>query len=106
MDDSHEETLDPTDWTGARAVALPAVDDAIAHLVGLRERPAWRQPPPEVRAFFAGPLPRKPAALAQVYDEVAQYVRPYPMGNIHPRFWAWFMGAGISPERWPTSWPL
>jgi glutamate/tyrosine decarboxylase-like PLP-dependent enzyme len=35
-----------------------------------------------------------PAALAQVYDEVAQYVRPYPMGNIHPRFWAWFMGAG------------
>lgn len=94
MDDGSEETLDPGDWSAAREVAHRAVDDAIAHLGGVRERPAWRQPPAEVRAFFAQPLPNGPEALAQVYGELVEYLRPYPMGNIHPRFWAWFMGAG------------
>ena len=94
MDDSHEETLDPGDWSAARAVAHRAVDDAIAHLSGVRERPAWQEPPPAVRAYFKQPLPQAPEALAQVYGELAAYLRPYPMGNIHPRFWAWFMGAG------------
>jgi aromatic-L-amino-acid/L-tryptophan decarboxylase len=94
MDENREETLDPADWSAAREVAHRAVDDAIAHLGGLRDRPAWRQPPPAVRAFFDQPLPQAPTALAQVYDEVVEHVRPYPMGNVHPRFWAWYMGAG------------
>ncbi|HET9820309.1 MAG TPA: pyridoxal-dependent decarboxylase [Burkholderiaceae bacterium] len=94
MHDRHEETLDPDDWTAAREVAHRAVDDAIAHLGGVRERPSWRQPPADVRDFFTRPLPQEPEALAKVYDDVIEYVRPYPMGNIHPRFWAWFMGAG------------
>ena len=94
MDDPHEETLDPGDWSAARAVAHRAVDDAIAHLSGVRERPAWQEPPTPVRNYFTQPLPRSPAALAQVYGELVEYLRPYPMGNIHPRFWAWFMGAG------------
>jgi len=94
MDDSHEETLDPRDWSAARAVAHRAVDDAIAHLSGVRERPAWQEPPPPVRAFFTQPLPQAPTALADVYGELVEFLRPYPMGNIHPRFWAWFMGAG------------
>ena len=94
MDDPHEETLDPGDWSAARAVAHRAVDDAIAHLSGVRERPAWQEPPTPVRNYFMQPLPRSPAALAQVYGELVEYLRPYPMGNIHPRFWAWFMGAG------------
>ena len=94
MEDPHEETLDPDDWSAARAVAHRAVDDAIAHLSGVRERPAWQEPPTPVRNYFMQPLPRSPAALAQVYGELVEYLRPYPMGNIHPRFWAWFMGAG------------
>ncbi len=94
MDNGREETLDPDDWTAAREVAHRAVDDAIAHLGGVRGRPSWRQPPPDVRAFFTRPLPQEPEALAKVYDDVVEFVRPYPMGNIHPRFWAWFMGAG------------
>jgi len=93
MDNTREETLDPGDWTAAREVAHRAVDDAIAHLGGVRERPSWRQPPPEVHAFFTSPLPQEPEAIAKVYDAVLEFVRPYPMGNIHPRFWAWFMGA-------------
>jgi len=91
---TEEESLDPDDWSAARAVAHRAVDDAIEHLGGVRERPSWRQPPEDVRAFFTRPLPQDPEALGKVYDDVVEFVRPYPMGNIHPRFWAWFMGAG------------
>src|SRR4029077_17606679 len=47
----------------------------------------------EVRAFFDAPLPTKPEPLAEVYREVAETVMAYPMGNIHPRFWAWYMGS-------------
>ena len=88
-----EETLDPADWTAARAVAHRAVDDAIAHLAGLREKPAWQQPPPAVHAYFQQPLPQGPTALAAVYGDLVEHLRPYAMGNVHPRFWAWFMGA-------------
>ena len=89
-----EETLDPADWSAVREVAHRAVDDAIAHLAGLRERPAWQEPPPEVRAYLRQPLPQGPTALPQVYGDLVEHLRPYAMGNVHPRFWAWFMGAG------------
>jgi glutamate/tyrosine decarboxylase-like PLP-dependent enzyme len=94
MDDARELTLDPPDWSAARALAHRAVDDAVAHLAGVRERPAWREPPASVRAFFDAPLPAGPTPPEQVYRDVLEQVRPYPMGNIHPRFWAWYMGAG------------
>jgi glutamate/tyrosine decarboxylase-like PLP-dependent enzyme len=29
-----------------------------------------------------------------VYQEFLENIFPYPMGNIHPRFWAWYMGNG------------
>jgi len=29
-----------------------------------------------------------------VHDELVKYVRPDPMGDIHPRFRAWFMDEG------------
>ena len=28
------------------------------------------------------------------YEEFKETILPYPMGNIHPRFWGWYMGAG------------
>ena len=31
--------------------------------------------------------------MAEVYREVSEYLMPYPMGNIHPRFWSWYMGS-------------
>lgn len=94
MTDRPEETLDPADWSAAREVAHRAVDDAIAHLAGLRDRPAWQEPPPEVRAYLKQALPQGPTPLAQVYRELVEHLRPYAMGNVHPRFWAWFMGSG------------
>ncbi len=50
--------------------------------------------PAEVKDVFQAPLPRSGVPLSDVYREVAETVMPYPMGNIHPRFWSWYMGAG------------
>src|SRR5581483_11301541 len=92
-DKALEEALDPRDWTDAQAVAHRAVDDAIAYLRDIRDRPVWRDMPREVRRSFETPLPRSPTPLSEVYREVAETVMPYPMGNVHPRFWAWYMGS-------------
>ncbi|CDX54528.1 Pyridoxal-dependent decarboxylase [Mesorhizobium plurifarium] len=88
-----DETLDPPNWTEMGALSHQVLDDAIAHLKNVRERPVWREMPAEVRSFFSAPLPRSPTPVADVYDDVARNVMPYPMGNIHPRFWSWYMGA-------------
>ena len=90
---AREETLDPEDWAEAQAVAHRAVDDAIAYLRDIRDRPVWRNMPYEVRRTFDTPLPRLPTPLSEVYREIAETLMPYPMGNIHPRFWAWYMGS-------------
>lgn len=88
-----DETLDPPDWAEVGALSHRIVDDAITYLKDVRERPVWREMPPEVRSFFSAPLPRSPAPVADVYGDVARNVMPYPMGNVHPRFWSWYMGA-------------
>ena len=88
-----EETLDPDDWADVQAVAHRIVDDAVGYLRDVRDRPVWQDMPGEVRASSTTPLPRSPAPLAEVYREVAETLMPYPMGNIHPRFWAWYMGS-------------
>lgn len=92
MDAGPERSLDPEDWDTARALAHRMIDDAIDHLATLRDRPAWQAMPPEVRAALAAPLPPAPQSAAAVYDDFRTLVRPYAMGNVHPRFWAWYMG--------------
>ncbi len=89
-----EESLDPEDWGEVQALSHRIVDDAIGYLRDVRDRPVWQEMPAEVRAVFETPLPRSPAPLEQVYREVARNVMAYPMGNIHPRFWSWYMGSG------------
>lgn len=87
-------TLDPGDWSEFRAVAHAAIDEATDRIDALRDGQVWQQMPDEVRAAFAGPLPTGPQSLRAVYDQIATQVLPYAMGNRHPRFWAWYMGAG------------
>lgn len=90
---SADETLDPEDWADAGALSRRILDDAIGYLKDVRERQVWREMPAEVRSFFSTPMPRSPAPMANVYDDVARNVMPYPMGNTHPRFWSWYMGS-------------
>ncbi len=89
-----EETLDPADWTATRALAHRMVDDAIDRLGTLRDRPLWQAMPDAVRATYDTALPQEPQPLGQTYGEITANLMPHSMGNIHPRFWMWYMGAG------------
>ncbi|MBN7759637.1 amino acid decarboxylase [Nitratireductor aquibiodomus] len=89
-----EETLDPNDWEALRQLGHQMIDDAVAHIRNVRDRPLWQEMPPAVREAFASPLPKDPAPAAELYQELQEILMPYPMGNIHPRFWMWFMGSG------------
>jgi aromatic-L-amino-acid/L-tryptophan decarboxylase len=88
------ETLDPENWNEMRALAHRMVDDAITYLETVRERPVWRPIPNEVAARLDVPAPHEPAGAEATYQEFLETIFPYPMGNIHPRFWGWYMGAG------------
>lgn len=87
-------TLDPPDWSRVAELAHRMVDDAVEHVRNVRDRPVWRPLPEEVEAAFRGPAPEAPTPLEEVYAAVRRDVLAYPMGNIHPRFWSWYMGAG------------
>jgi aromatic-L-amino-acid decarboxylase len=91
---NEEEALDPVDWTLARQVAHRIVDDAVSHVGNVRDRPVWQEMPQEVRARLKTPLPLDPTPLDEVYRELRDCLLPYSMGNIHPRFWGWYMGSG------------
>jgi glutamate/tyrosine decarboxylase-like PLP-dependent enzyme len=88
------ETLDPADWDEFRQLAHRVIDEEIDRLRSVRERPPWQPMPPGHEARFETPAPADPAPLEEVYDDYARLVRPWPMGNTHPRFWAWYMGNG------------
>lgn len=86
-------SLDPSDWDAFTALAHRMVDTAIDHTRGLRERPLWREMPEATQRLFAAPLPQAPTSLETVCDEVRDHILAYPLGNAHPRYWMWFMGA-------------
>lgn len=87
------ETLDPTDWEAFAQSAHAALDRAIARTATLRDRPLWREMPAAVRDGFRAPLPRGPSPLEDVLAEAWEGPLGSPMGNTHPRFWMWYMGA-------------
>ncbi len=89
-----EESLDPQDWEAMRLLGHQMVDDMMGYLENVRERPVWQPVPPEVKTFFQQPAPRSPQDPVGIYQEFVDNVLPYPMGNIHPRFWGWVMGNG------------
>ncbi|MDH6231797.1 aromatic-L-amino-acid decarboxylase [Mesorhizobium soli] len=86
------ESLDPPDWSSLAALAHRIVDDAVEYIAHVRERPVWQPMPEKVEAAFQAPPPDGPTPVADVYRLVRDNVLSYPMGNIHPRFWSWYMG--------------
>ncbi len=89
-----EETLDPEDWDETRRLAHRMLDETLDYLASLRERPPWRAVPDEVRSRIAEALPEEPQGLSAAYGDFLANVRPYPTGNLHPRFWGWVKGTG------------
>jgi aromatic-L-amino-acid/L-tryptophan decarboxylase len=89
-----EETLDPQDWTELRELGHRMLDNMLDYLCTVRERPVWKPLPKELDQQFDKPLPVTPEGIEQAYEDFVQHVLPYPLGNIHPRFWSWVCGTG------------
>jgi aromatic-L-amino-acid decarboxylase len=89
-----EETLDPADWETMRRLGHKMLDDMVDYMETVRERPVWQHVPDRVKAQFSGPVPDQPQSPEEIYEEFVEKVLPYPMGNIHPRFWGWILGTG------------
>jgi glutamate/tyrosine decarboxylase-like PLP-dependent enzyme len=89
-----EESLDPADWEQFRRLGHRMLDDAIDWLEHVRQRPVWQPLPDSARVALRQPLPRAPEGAEAAYEAFRRHVLPYPMGNVHPRFWAWVMGTG------------
>jgi aromatic-L-amino-acid/L-tryptophan decarboxylase len=60
----------------------------------VRERKVWQEPPAEVKDFFNQRVPSEGQLHESIYEDFKTKIRPYPTGNIHPRFWGWVMGTG------------
>lgn len=87
--------LDPTDWDAYRALAHRMLDESLDYLHDVRERPTWTPTPDQVREEIRSEaVPRTGLGETAAYEDFLRLVRPYPNGNIHPRFWGWVMGTG------------
>src|SRR4030095_3538605 len=91
-----EESLDPRDWDELKKLGNVMVNDMVNFLQTIREQPVWTKPPQSAKNSFKTPLPYSPMELGEVYDEFKQNILPYYLGNIHPRYWSWVMGAGTA----------
>jgi glutamate/tyrosine decarboxylase-like PLP-dependent enzyme len=40
------------------------------------------------------PLPKEAQDRDKIYKDFKENILPYPLGNIHPRFWGWVVGSG------------
>jgi glutamate/tyrosine decarboxylase-like PLP-dependent enzyme len=87
-------SLDPADWSAARALGHRMLDDVFDDLQGLREQPVWRPMPDAVRGAWHERLPRGPSEPAAVYAAYRTLIAPYATGNRHPRFMGWVHGGG------------
>lgn len=87
-------SLDPQNWDSLRDVGHQMLDEMLDYLQTVRERPVWQPIPPEVKQTFQQAVPLEPADLQDVYAEFQENILPYPLGNIHPRFWGWVIGTG------------
>lgn len=89
-----EKSLDPQDWDELRAVGHQMLDDMFTFLEHRRDGIVWQPLPQEVQDHFTHPIPEEGLDIKAVYQEFADNIQPYLLGNTHPRFWGWVMGTG------------
>lgn len=88
------DSLDPTDWDDLKDMMHVMINDTVDYIKTLRDRAPWTPVPEEVKSHFDKPVPRAGIGYRSTYQAFKDDVLPYPMGNIHPKFWAWYMGNG------------
>jgi aromatic-L-amino-acid/L-tryptophan decarboxylase len=92
-----EETLDPAspaEWRSLGALGSRMVEDMVEHLASVRDRKVWQSPSGAARLALKGGAPEEPEGVARAYEDFLQHVRPFPTGNLHPRFYGWVMANG------------
>ncbi len=73
-----------------RRAGRAAVDAAVDHLAGIRDRPVWQPVPASDADWLADQaLPEAGRPLDALVADVRARVLPHPMGNGHPRFFGW-----------------
>jgi glutamate/tyrosine decarboxylase-like PLP-dependent enzyme len=90
----HQETLDPENWAATRELGHKMIDDMFDYLQNVSENPVWQPAPQHVKTHFNEAVPADPQQISEIYQEFLEYILPYPIGNIHPRFWGWIFGTG------------
>ena len=96
MADTPPGSLDPADWDAFARLAHGVLDEALAYLRTVGERPVWQPVPEAVRDTFRAPLPVAGQGAGATAAEALRSILPYPTGNIHPRFFGWVHGAGTA----------
>ncbi len=86
--------LDPSDWSAFRAQSHRVLDDALDYLERIRDEPAWREVPDDVKTRLRAPMPQEPAGFEGAYREFSEAIFPYNGANVHPRFFGWVQGTG------------
>ena len=89
-----DESLDPQDWQAMRNLGYAMLDDMLDYLQTIRQKPVWQHAPDQVKMHFTTPVPEDAQPVEDIYQEFLEYIRPYPIGNNHPRFWGWVFGTG------------
>src|SRR5581483_1808006 len=87
-------SLDPENWEEMRKLVHQAVDDSLDYLESIRDRAVWQPAPEDVLQQLRTPAPVDPQGARRAYDDFVSLVRPYQLGNCHPRFWGWYLGGG------------
>jgi glutamate/tyrosine decarboxylase-like PLP-dependent enzyme len=82
------------DWARTAETGHRMLDEMLEHLSTVRARPVWTAPPATVkRELTESAVPEEGQGLESAYADFKRLVRPYTLGNIHPRFWGWVIGA-------------
>jgi aromatic-L-amino-acid decarboxylase len=91
-----EETLDPQNWDELRSLSHRMLDDMIDSMAGIRDSKVWQPIPADTKQALDQPLPTQSQPPSSIYKEFADHIKPYPLGNAHPRFWGWVCGTGTA----------
>lgn len=89
-----QESLDPENWKTMTELGHQMIDDMMEYLQKIDQKPVWQPAPEIIKTHFDTPVPSEPQSITEIYREFQDYVLPYPIGNIHPRFWGWIFGTG------------
>ncbi len=77
-----------------RAYGYRVMDEVVAYLSGVRERPIWQAMPDAVhKAIREQELPTAGQPFEETMTFIEQMILPFPQGNGHPRFAGWINSA-------------